>query len=61
MYKLKSYQEIFDIAKNTKKFIIDLSELSIKDSVRVIDFITELTILSGKIEKIAAHTFKCSC
>ena len=58
MYKLKRYQEIFNIAKNNNEFIIDISELTIKESIRVLDFITGLTF-NGKLEKIASHTFKC--
>ena len=58
MYILKSYQEIFNIAKQTNEFIIDISELSIKESIRVLDFITGLTF-NGKLEKVDAHTFKC--
>lgn len=58
MYNLKSYREIFEIAKNNKEFTICLKDLSIKESLRVIDFITGLTFINGKLEKISASTFK---
>lgn len=59
MYNLIKFNDIYNIAKSKQEFTINLSSLTIKERIRVIDFISGLTFKNGKIEKIDKDTFKC--
>ena len=60
MITISKYNDIYDIAKISNNFIINLSNLSIKDKIRTIDFLTGLTIKKGSIVKISSSVFKIS-
>ena len=58
--KLKKYNDIFTIIDNLKEdsVIVDLSELSNRDSLRVLDFLCGITYFNGRLEKLASQKFK---
>lgn len=60
MITINKYVDIYDIAKNNNDFIINLSNLSIRERLRVIDFLSGLIFKHGKIEKLSSDTFKIS-
>ena len=60
MIKLKKYVDIFEVINNYNCFTIDLSDLSIRDSLRVIDFLTGIVCKSGSIYKINRYQYKVS-
>lgn len=60
MFELKRYSEIYDIAKDNNEFTVNLSNLSMRDSLRVIDFLAGLTLKNGKLKKLSVHMFKVS-
>lgn len=60
MIILNKYSDIYSIVKKEKEFTINVKNLSIKERLRVIDFLSGLTFNNGYIRKIDVDTFKCS-
>ena len=60
MILLNKYSDIYDIAKKEREFTINLKNLSVKERLRVIDFLSGLSFNNGYIRKINVDIFKCS-
>lgn len=60
MYTLKKYQDIYDLCKKDGGFIVNLRELDVKARLRVIDFLSGLTIRHGILKKLDADTYMFS-
>ena len=59
MIIIKKFNDIYDVVKREREFIVDISKLSIKQRLRIIDFLCGLTFINGTLEKINANTYKC--
>ena len=59
MIILNNYSDIYDIAKEEREFIVNISKLPIKQRLRVVDFLCGLSFINGSLEKINADTYKC--
>ena len=52
------YEELAEVTKHFKNFIIDLKHLNNRDFIRVIDFLTGLTNINGSMKRINKYTFE---
>lgn len=59
MIVLNKYSDIYDIAKNERKFIVNISKLPIKQRLRVVDFLCGLSYINGSLIKLNSDTYKC--
>ena len=59
MIVLNKYSDIYKVANNTREFIINVSKLSIKQRLRVIDFLCGLSFINGSLKKLDVNTYKC--
>ena len=57
MYILNNVSEIYEIA-NQGEFSVDLVNLSIRNRLRVIDFLAGLTFKSGRLFKENANIYR---
>lgn len=60
MITINMLNDIYDIAKNNNNFTVNLSKLSIRERLRVIDFLLGLSFKNGTLKKINKDTFKVS-
>ena len=58
MITINKLNDIYDIVKVNDSFTINLSNLSIKERLRVIDFLLGITFKNGLLKKIDKDTFK---
>ena len=58
MFTINKFNDIYNIAKSENEFTVDTKNLSIREKLRVIDFLVGLTFKSGKITKLNVDTFK---
>ena len=59
MIVLNKYSDIYKVANNKREFIINVSKLSIKQRLRVIDFLCGLSFINGSLKKLDVNTYKC--
>lgn len=52
------YEELGEVTKHFRNFIVDLKHLNNRDFIRAIDFLAGLTNINGSLKKINKYTFE---
>ena len=58
MITINKLNDVYDIAKYNDCFIVNLSNLSLNNRLRVIDFLFGISFKNGSLKKIDKDTFK---